>query len=158
MAEAAQKVNMGELKIAGKEATLAAYGIGSCVIVVCYDSAVPVAGMLHAMLPEKHKKDPRENKFADAGVENLVKGLIEHKASISRLRAKLFGGAKMFDVKSGFEAIGDRNVQAAREALAKKGIPVDGEDTGSNYGRSIEFNVATCVATVKSFMHGSRVV
>lgn len=153
-----QKVNMGELKLEKNDGILAAYGIGSCVIVVCYDREKKVAAMLHAMLPEKSKKGSRENKFADAGIENMVKELLVNDASISRLRAKIFGGAKMFDIKSTVEAIGDRNVAVARQVLAAKGIPLEGEDTGSNYGRSIEFDVATFTATVKSFLHGSKVI
>ena len=63
---------MGELKFVKGEGTLVAYGIGSCVVVVCYDKEKPVAGMLHAILPEKHKKG-KENKYVDTGINNLIK-------------------------------------------------------------------------------------
>ena len=65
-----QKVNMGELKLEKGEGVLAAYGVGSCIIVAMYDREKKVAAMLHAMLPEMAKKSSRENKFADAGIEN----------------------------------------------------------------------------------------
>jgi len=35
--------------------------------------------------------------------------------------------------------IGDRNVSAVKEKLKKLGIPILAEDTGLNYGRTIEF-------------------
>jgi chemotaxis protein CheD len=152
------RVGMGEIETGGINDTLCAYGIGSCVVVVCYDTNKPVAGMLHAMLPEKTLKAHEKNKYADTGIENLVKALIEKGVNIKDMRAKIFGGAKMFDTGSGNETIGDRNVKKAREILGKKGIILEGEDTGSNYGRTIEFLIDEKKAYVRSFSSGSKII
>ena len=53
MAADSIKVNMGDLKTGKNAEVLAAYGVGSCIIVVCYDRSHPVAAMLHGILPEK---------------------------------------------------------------------------------------------------------
>jgi chemotaxis protein CheD len=151
-------VGMGEMKIGMQGDTLAAYGIGSCVVVVCYDKNRPVAGMLHGILPEKPKKKGDVNKYMDSGIENLVKALIELGTSIHDVEAKIFGGARMFETSATGETIGERNIRKAKELLAQKGIPLTGEDTGSTYGRNIEFITAEKKATVRSFMSGTKII
>lgn len=149
---------MGELKMGKSGDTLAAYGIGSCVVVICYDREKSLAGILHGMLPEKPPKKPDSNRYVDSGIESLVKALLDAGSGIHAMEAKIFGGARMFDVKQETEAIGDRNTRAARELLQKKGIIITGEDTGSTYGRNIEFSVDKKKAIVRSFMSGTKTI
>jgi chemotaxis protein CheD len=54
--------------------------------------------------------------------------------------------------------MGDRNVLAARAALALAGIPIVGEDTGGNGGRSITFDVSTGELTVRGVRGGQHVL
>ena len=84
--------------------------------------------------------------------------MIKEGVNIKDMDAKIFGGAKMFDVKNESEAIGERNIKKAKECLASKGILITGEDTGSNYGRTIEFSVSTKKAVVKSFSAGTKTI
>ena len=160
MAPESIKVNMGELKTGKNSDMLAAYGVGSCIIVACYDKFRPVAVMLHGILPEKPqgKRDFNDNKYLDAGIENLVKAMIKEGVAMKDMEAKIFGGAKMFDVKGDSEPIGERNIRKAKECLNSKGIAIAGEDTGSNYGRTIEFSVMTKKAVVKSFSAGTKTI
>lgn len=151
-------VEMGQLKIGKYNDVLTAYGIGSCVVVICYDKINPVAGMLHGILPEKPAKNADENRYINSGVENLIKNLLEIGVSINKIEAKIFGGAKMFDIKSSGDTIGERNIKKAKEILAKKQIKIVGEDTGSNYGRNIEFYVETKQAMIKSFAKGIKYI
>lgn len=151
-------VEMGQLKIGKYNDILAAYGIGSCVVVVCYDRVNPVAGMLHGILPEKPAKKVDENKYINTGIENLIKTLLEIGVSIKNIDAKIFGGASMFDVKISGETIGEKNIKMAKEILTKKNIKIVGEDVGANYGRNIEFSVETKQAIVKSFACGIKYI
>ena len=151
-------VGMGELKAGGQGDTLAAYGIGSCIVIVCYDRVKPVAAMLHGMLPEKPGKSAASNRYLDSGIENLVKAMLDAGSGINTMEAKLFGGARMFDVKQEGDTIGDRNAKKAREILGKKGIKITGQDTGSTYGRNIEYSISDRRATVRSFMSGTKTV
>jgi chemotaxis protein CheD len=158
MPDSAIKVNMGELKIGRGSEVLAAYGVGSCVIVACFDRGSRLAAMLHGILPEKPegRRQYNENKYLNTGIDNMVKALLKEGVSLKDMEAKIFGGAKMFDVSNGAETIGERNIRMAKESLSAKGIPVIAEDTGSNYGRSIEFYVTDKRAVVKSFAAGTK--
>ena len=58
------------------------------------------------------------------------------------MRAKLAGGARIFffsDQKEG--GVGQKNVLSARQALQELEVPIESEDTGESYGRSIYFYV-----------------
>ena len=117
-------VGMGEIKTGGDGDTLAAYGIGSCVVVVCYDREKPVAGMLHGILPEKPGKKKEPGRYIDTGINLLVKALLDRGAGINGLEAKIFGGASMFDVKA--EGNSDRRTQYKESkggTVAKGHIP-----------------------------------
>jgi len=152
------KVGMGELHTGAGGEVLTAYGIGSCIVVVCFDEEKPLAGMLHAMLPEKTGKAHDKNRYADTGIENLVKSMIDLGVNIKNMRAKIFGGARMFEIGNESDAIGSRNIKKAKEILERKGIPILGEDTGSNYGRTIEYFVTEKKAQVRSFGRDIKIV
>ena len=59
----------------------------------------------------------------------------------SRFTAKIAGGAQMFSFSSQNESmkIGERNAEAVKEILKSYGIPIKADDTGGNFGRTIEF-------------------
>ena len=80
------------------------------------------------------------DKFADTGFEELVKRVVRAGANKGRLVAKIAGGAKMFEVKgvSGIGNVGERNAAASRAKLKQLGIRLIAEDTGLNYGRTVE--------------------
>ena len=69
-----------------------------------------------------------------------------------RLVAKIAGGAKMFEVSglSGIGNVGDRNAEAAKKTLKELGVKLIAEDTGLNYGRTVELHCDTGEFYVKS--------
>ena len=73
-------------------------------------------------------------------------------ASKYRLVAKIAGGAKMFEVSglSGIGNVGDRNAEAAKKILKELGVKLIAEDTGLNYGRTVELHCDTGEFYVKS--------
>jgi chemotaxis protein CheD len=81
-------------------------------------------------------------------------------ADTRRVRAKLIGGASMFAnlMPSGSINIGERNVVAARQALADAGVPVVAEDIGSDHGRSVFFRLMDGSVEVRSLKKGNRVI
>jgi chemotaxis protein CheD len=91
-------------------------------------------------------------KFADTGIEELLKKVIAAGASKTRLVAKIAGGAKMFEVSglSDVGNIGARNAEAAKKILKEKGIRLVAEDTGLNYGRTVELHCDTGEFLIKS--------
>jgi chemotaxis protein CheD len=159
-----ESVSVAEIKVSGDSEILASYGLGSCVAVAMYDPLKKVGGLAHVMLPESRGTNNEETpgKFADVAVSRLVEELVQLGARRNGLRCKIVGGSQMFDLSgddqrttgSPHTHIGARNVEGVRQELKKLRIPLVGEDTGGNYGRSVKFNTSTGEVEVKSIFHG----
>lgn len=148
------KVGMADMNVCKSPDAITTLGLGSCVGIVLYDSTSKIAGMVHVMLPDSTKIRKNENiaKFADTGIQALIELMVKNGARSSGLTAKIAGGAQMFNFNSGNEMlrIGDRNVEAAKAKLKEMRIPIVAEDTGLNYGRTIEFFPETGELVVKA--------
>jgi chemotaxis protein CheD len=148
---------MGEIAVANTE--LVTF-VGSCIALCLYDPGAKVGGMAHVMLPAGNEKftGSRPGKYADQAVENLVKMMVSKGAEISRLRAKIAGGAKIFTHEdgNGHFNIGERNAEVLKKILRQKCIPILSEDVGMNYGRRIRFNAETGELIVYSRTEGER--
>lgn len=148
------KIGMAELDICLPPDAITTLGLGSCVGVVLYDPTKKICGMVHVMLPDSTKIKNNENlaKFADTGIEELLKQIIAKGANRKNVVAKIAGGAQMFAFKSDNDMlrVGDRNVEATKEKLKQLQIPLLAEDTGKNSGRTIEFYPETGELLVKS--------
>ena len=148
------KVGMADLNVCLPPNGITTLGLGSCVGIVLYDPHKKISGMVHVMLPDSTKIKNNDNraKFADTGIEELISRLTKMGASRNSLVAKIAGGAQMFAFKSNNDMlrIGDRNIEATKEKLKTEGIKIIAEDTGLNYGRTIEFYPETGELWVKS--------
>lgn len=155
-------VEIAEMKIARAPFNLVSIGIGSCVGVCLYDPVARLGGLAHIMLPDSHQSRNPENKakFADTAIPALIADMVAAGAIKNRIVAKIAGGAQMFAFPQALDymRIGDRNVQAAIEALRRAGIPLIARDTGSNYGRSIRFSTLTGKLYIKTIAHGEKVI
>lgn len=156
------KVGIADYAVCNKPDSIITIGLGSCVGVCIYDKTKKIAGMVHVMLPEASnaKKITNEAKYADTGIELLVNEMRAKGALKSRLVAKIAGGAQMFSMKdsNSIMRIGERNVEAVKNILAKKSIKIIAEDVGANYGRTIEFFSETGDLNVKSIKRGQKVI
>lgn len=152
------KVGMADYNICQAPDSIITLGLGSCVGVVLYDKTTGIAGMLHAMLPDSSliRNHSNRAKFADTGLEDLLALLAKKGVRKQNLVAKLAGGAKMFNFSSGSEisGIGDRNVEAVKQRLREYHIQLVAEDTGLDYGRTIEFYPATGVLEIRAVGKG----
>ncbi len=156
------KVGMADLKTATNPEVLTTLGLGSCVGVCIYDPVTKVSGMAHVMLPDSKAIRNNSNvaKFADTAVVKLVNDMVANGASKRRLVSKIAGGAQMFSFssKNDMMKIGQRNAIAVKEILKELGIPLKAEDTGGNYGRSIEFDSVDGSLRIKTIGHGTHVL
>jgi chemotaxis protein CheD len=68
------------------------------------------------------------------------------------------GGAQMFAFAGSGDTmrIGPRNVESCKEMLVDLGIPLIAEDTGGNYGRTIELDSETGVLNIRSVQKGVK--
>lgn len=137
------KVGMADLKTCSGEDAVTTLGLGSCVGIAIRDPATGVGGLAHIMLPDSTEIRNNENrpKFADTGIEDLVKEIVLRGGNRSRLVAKIAGGAQMFSFgsKSTMIRVGERNVEASKKKLSELRIPLLAEDTGKTYGRTVVF-------------------
>lgn len=148
------KVGMADLKICKSPDALTTLGLGSCVGIAVRDPVTKVGGLAHIMLPDSTRIRNNSNvpKFADTGIVELVKQLVEAGASRSRLVAKIAGGAQMFAFqnKTDLVRVGENNVLASKEVLKNLKIPILAEDTGLNYGRTVIFYPETGDFVIKA--------
>ena len=141
------KVGMADLNVCKAPDVITTLGLGSCIGLVFYDPVSKVGGMVHYMLP-----DSTIAKFADTGIDELLRRVIAAGANKGRLIAKIAGGARMFEVSglSDVGNIGARNAEAAKAKLKQLGIRLVAEDTGLNYGRTVELHCDTGEFYIKS--------
>ncbi len=156
------EVGMAEMKVASSPSVLVTRGLGSCLGIVIYDSTKKIGALAHAMLPSIENAKIKSNpaKFVDSVISLMVDELISKGSEIKNLVAKLFGGAHMFSSipKNSPFSIGAKNIEVAKEKLARYGIRVVGEDTAGNYGRTIFFDLETGKVTVKTIFYGEKEV
>jgi chemotaxis protein CheD len=155
------KVGMADLNVADAAGILRTTGLGSCVGVTLYDAQVKIGGMAHVMLPSSEiaREGPMNvAKYADSAIPELINRMVKLGALINRLEAKLAGGAQMFAFSNGQDTmrIGPRNVESCKQMLQQYSIPIKGEDTGANFGRTIELECSTGRLSIKSVQHGSK--
>ena len=156
------RVGMADYNICTTPDAITTLGLGSCVGIVLYDSGIKLAGMAHIMLPDSTQIKCNENeaKFADTGIEALLRTLEGNGARRSRMIAKIAGGAQMFAFsgENSMLCIGKRNVEATKKKLMDLGIDIVAEDTGDSYGRTIEFYPETGELLIKTVGKGKKVI
>lgn len=138
---------MADLNIGRAPDILTTVGLGSCIGLTLYDPVTKVGGLVHYMLPDSKAVSNNSNiaKFADTGVQELLKRVTMAGANRGRLVAKIAGGAKMFAVtqESNIGSVGERNSFAAKQLLHQLNIRLIAEDTGLNFGRTVELHCDT---------------
>jgi len=160
--DAMVKVGMADMNVAEGGAVLKTTGLGSCVGLTLYDPGLKLAGMAHIMLPSSDiAREGQLNiaKYADTAVPELVKRLKARGAALDRLVAKMAGGAQMFAFMSGTSdtmRIGPRNVEATKLELDRLSIRLVAEDTGGNYGRTVELSSQSGVFVIRSVQFGVK--
>ncbi len=154
------KVGMADLQTSYHPSVLTTLGLGSCVGVALYDRVKKIVGLAHVMLPSSIQARNNLNiaKFADTAIEKMLQDMIKLGAAKDNIVAKLAGGAQMFAFSeaSDMMRIGARNTVAAKEKLVELNIPIVSEDTGGNYGRTIELYSNDGKLLIKTIGHGVR--
>ena len=154
------RVGMADYKVGRAPSTLISYGLGSCIGISLYDTQAKVGGLLHIMLPDSTQARPTDNpaKFADTGLPLMLKDVLELGASRTRLVAKIAGGAQMFAFANATDImrVGARNAEAAKKILKEMNIRLLAEDTGGNYGRTVQINLNDGAYKVKTIDKGEK--
>lgn len=146
-------VGIADLNVGRDKDVLVTYALGSCVGICLYDSERKVGGLAHIMLPSsKEASAPHDNlrRYADTGIAELINIMSMKGANPNRLTAKIAGGAQMFSVSSAVFNIGERNIAAVKQVLTNHKIRLLAEETGSNFGRTVFFNVNDGIMEVRA--------
>lgn len=138
------KVGMADWKTCSGDDGVTTLGLGSCVGVAIRDPQSGIGGLAHVMLPDSRDTSNNTNrsKFADTCITDMVAEMVKKGANISRMVAKIAGGAQMFafgSSKSDMVRVGERNVAACKKKLQELNIKLLAEETGDNYGRTVIF-------------------
>lgn len=155
------KVGMADLNTCSSPDSLITLGLGSCIGICLYDRGKKIAGMAHIMLPssEAVKNNSNKAKFADTAIDELLMKMQELGVINKRgLECKIAGGAQMFAFQSTGDAmqVGKRNAEAVREKMKRLGIRILVDETGGNFGRTIEFSAETGILSIKTIGHGTK--
>lgn len=156
-------IPMGGLALVTADKPILQTFVGSCVAVCIYDSVAKIAAMAHVMLPKNNTQNQNpqpEGKFADVALKIMLERLIASGAKPGRLKAKMAGGANVFqnEGKSNMFNIGVRNVEIIKTTLAENKIPIISEDVGSKHGRWVIFDVNSSEMKIKDREKGIVVI
>lgn len=154
------KVGMADYKVGRNPDSLISYGLGSCVGIALFDPTAKVGGLAHIMLPDSTQARSADNlaKFADTALPVMLNEIIKLGGLKARIIAKIAGGSQMFTFTNTTDImrVGERNAEAVRSVLKKLEIKVIAEDTGGNYGRTVELKLDTGVFRVKTIDKGEK--
>ncbi|MEM7762602.1 MAG: chemoreceptor glutamine deamidase CheD [Pseudomonadota bacterium] len=119
--------------------------LGSCISACIRDPMTGTGGMNHFMLPGDTTKslekwggvDASATRYGVAAMEKLINDILKQGARKSRLEVKLFGGGHVLDMK--LNAVGQRNIQFARDFAATEGLTITSEDLGDVFPRKVNY-------------------
>jgi chemotaxis protein CheD len=151
-------VGISDMNVTGRPGVLVTYALGSCVGICLYDRLTGLSGLSHVLLPAASMCPGDRNlfKFADTAVQALIARMESLGANRVRLTAKIAGGANLF--RDSTLQIGERNVAAVKSQLAQFRIPIVAEDTGRDYGRTVEFHAEDGAMVIKTALRGLKII
>jgi chemotaxis protein CheD len=134
--------------------------LGSCVGICLYDPGIKIGGMCHIMLPSLKGNSMSVKKYADKAIPMMLEEMEQRGADRKRIIAKVAGGSTMFNVSENslMGEIGNNNSNRVREVLRELGITSVAEDTGGNYGRTIDFYLESGVVKIRSMGREEKIL
>jgi chemotaxis protein CheD len=151
-------VRVADLRVGIADDVLVTQGLGSCVAILLHDAVAKIGGLAHILLPSPalSRKDANPAKVPQSAVPRLLELMVTDGAQLSRVSARLAGGASMFATLTppGTINMGERNLVAARQVLQNHGVPLVGEAVGGDFGRTVRLTVSDGKVEVITVAHG----
>ncbi|MFT5207170.1 MAG: chemotaxis protein CheD [Candidatus Omnitrophota bacterium] len=146
-------VGVGAYKIARSPAVIRTT-LGSCVAICLYEPMQKIGGLLHISLPDSAIQNGRpimnRSKYADTGMQDYLKAFEDkYRIRASKLKAKIFGGAKILTMIS--HEIGAENKLAISKLLDMYKIPILVDRTGGEKGYFIQMDCETGLVKCRVF-------
>ena len=137
-------VAQGEACVSDRPDVVLTTILGSCVACCFYDPHARIGGLNHYLLVAGSDHNPGNlQRYGVHAMEVLINEMLSRGAMRRRLKARIFGGARMH---SAFKDIGAANVAFARDFLRDENIPLVGEDVGGTGARRVEFRAGLGLA------------
>jgi chemotaxis protein CheD len=132
-----QVLQINETDASRKPVRYVCFGLGSCIGLFIVDKLNGVSGGAHIPLPSELNGTFQG---APAMIGKLLSQLAEQGSDLAFLRAKLAGGARVFD---GSLDVGSKNIDAVLQQLAERRIFVAAKDVGGRVSRTARFSSST---------------
>ena len=140
-----------------KDKVAIATTLGSCISACIWDSNLGIGGMNHFMLPMTNKAEHEVDwakrgvasdatRYGNFAMEHLINLILKHGGQRRYLKAKIFGGSKVFKKMSN---VGDKNIKFVQHYLTMENITLVDADIGSEYPRKVIFEPFSGRAFVK---------
>lgn len=157
-------VNMGDCKVVRGKQKLITRDLGSCVAIAMRDAEKGIGGLLHIMLPMCENRNlltqDEMSKYADTGIEQMIRQMVYAGASREKLTAKLAGAAHI--IKTEYvpisKDISTRNLQAVKKNLEKYHIPIISMEVEDDYPRTVVFEPETGIVQIKTIGKEDRYI
>jgi chemotaxis protein CheD len=146
-------LNIGDVVVSNEPVVLETI-LGSCVAICLWDENLKVGGMNHFMFPRTIRDVKNPSYCGPESINMLVRDILKMGVNKYSLRAKLFGGGKVFEGISRHFDVGTENVKTAKDILQEHGIPIVNEFTGCDCGTKVVFYPDTGRAFVKKLAEG----
>lgn len=147
-------VKIADMKIAQHGEELITYALGSCIGICLQDKITKLSAMIHIMLPINMEAGRKNTmKYADTGIRETLKQMEARGTRRRNIVAKVAGGAKMFETSPGSSLgnIGKRNIDSVHMILKAEQIRLLAEDVGGTTARTISFDPASGMVTVRCY-------
>lgn len=132
--------NTGEVKSGGAGIILNSGAIGSCVVIIAYDSSKKMGIMAHIMLPGKAPTEnhPMSTRYAANAIEEIVSHLAPG-TDTKTITICLIGGANV--LKREVDTIGEDNLKSIENLLREKQFSVQVKSVGGFERRTTFFDI-----------------
>ncbi len=118
--------------------------LGSCVSVCLYNNKNGSGAMNHYLLARQYDNSAGDvGKFGSLAIPHILRTLMSIDPDPSHYTAQIFGGGAVVDILKGKTDIGEKNIEIAKEILAKNNIRITKSNVGGDKGRRICFDVGT---------------
>lgn len=131
-------LSINDVSVSDRPVVYICYGLGSCIGLFITDRAKAVSGGAHIALAMSSHVE--QYPAASDMIDRLLNGLKERGSDLTCLRAKVTGGAKVYD---GSPDIGTCNIEVVLRYLVSRKIFIAATDVGGRHARTARFDCKT---------------
>ena len=145
-------VSTGQLKVTTDDVILRSIAIGSCVVIVAYDSKQNMGALAHVMLPGRAPtgksstgKIVEKTRYAADAIDELIKQMRAAGSELVDIETVLVGGGNILQKKD--DTVCQNNIQSTISLLEQKNIPIKAAVLGGTRRKGVFLDVASgCVS------------